>query len=68
MAMPVTFKIHVSNSVLEVSAADNFRNMGYKPRFGVTFVDREDGFKRIPKDSTRTVKRIFEYAKSQMSG
>jgi beta-glucosidase len=35
--------------------------MGYAPRFGVTHVDRDDGCKRTPKDSTVVVKAIFEH-------
>lgn len=48
--------------------ADIFRNMGYNPRFGVTFVDRQDGFKRYPKKSTETVKKIFDHATGAVSG
>ena len=35
--------------------------MGYAPRFGVTHVDRENGCKRTPKDSTKLVKAIFDH-------
>jgi beta-glucosidase len=35
---------------------------GYKPRFGVTHVDRENGFKRTPKQSAFVIKSIFDHA------
>lgn len=35
---------------------------GYIPRFGVTAVDRENGFKRHPKDSSKFLKQFFATA------
>lgn len=37
-------------------------NNGYSPRFGVTYIDRANGFKRIPKDSSKTVAAIWDHA------
>jgi beta-glucosidase len=34
---------------------------GYKPRFGITIVDRQDGFKRYPKDSALMLRDIFKH-------
>lgn len=34
---------------------------GYQPRFGVTFVDREAGYKRIPKKSASLLNSIWRY-------
>lgn len=36
--------------------------MGYKPCFGVTYVDKEHDFKRMPKDSAFCVKKFFDEA------
>lgn len=36
--------------------------MGYRPRFGVTAVDRKNGFKRTPKQSAYVLRDIFAYA------
>lgn len=45
------------------SLADNLEWLeGYIPRFGVTAVDRENGFKRHPKDSSKFLKEFFETA------
>jgi beta-glucosidase/6-phospho-beta-glucosidase/beta-galactosidase len=35
---------------------------GYGPRLGVTYVDRANGFKRYPKDSTKVVAAWFQSA------
>jgi beta-glucosidase len=35
---------------------------GFGKRFGITAVDMEDGCKRYPKDSSKLLKEIFEYA------
>ncbi|WVQ66636.1 uncharacterized protein L199_004821 [Kwoniella botswanensis] len=35
---------------------------GWRPRFGLTVVDREDGCKRYPKDSAFMLGRIFRHA------
>lgn len=37
-------------------------SFGYAPRFGVTIVDRENGFKRTPKDSAYVLRNIFAHA------
>ena len=37
-------------------------NNGYAPRFGLTFVDRENGCKRVPKDSSKLVAAIWKHA------
>jgi beta-glucosidase len=39
--------------------------MGYKPRFGLTVVDREDGCKRYPKQSAYLLRDIFAYVKAE---
>ena len=38
-------------------------SMGYGPRFGVTMVDRENGFKRTPKDSALYLAKAFRHLK-----
>jgi beta-glucosidase len=38
--------------------------MGYKPRFGLTVVDREDGCKRYPKQSAYLLRDIFAHVKA----
>ncbi|CAG9986595.1 unnamed protein product, partial [Clonostachys byssicola] len=44
------------------SLLDNLEwNFGYGPQFGLTYVDRKDGFKRIPKNSSKTVAAIWEH-------
>uniref|UniRef100_A0A0B7KRV1 Beta-glucosidase n=1 Tax=Bionectria ochroleuca TaxID=29856 RepID=A0A0B7KRV1_BIOOC len=44
------------------SLLDNLEwNFGYGPQFGLTYVDRKDGFKRIPKDSSKTVAAIWDH-------
>ncbi|KAH6984421.1 glycoside hydrolase superfamily [Ilyonectria sp. MPI-CAGE-AT-0026] len=44
------------------SLLDNLEwNYGYTPRFGVTYIDRENGFKRVPKDSSKTVAAIWKH-------
>ncbi|KAG7527744.1 hypothetical protein FFLO_06625 [Filobasidium floriforme] len=44
------------------SLLDNLEwNQGYAPRFGVTHVDRANGFKRTPKDSTKVLKAIWQH-------
>ncbi|KAM0429214.1 hypothetical protein ACHAPT_006428 [Fusarium lateritium] len=44
------------------SLLDNLEwNFGYRPRFGLTYVDKSDGFRRIPKDSARTVAAIWDH-------
>jgi beta-glucosidase len=35
---------------------------GYTPRFGLTVVDRQNGFKRYPKGSSRLLRELFTYA------
>lgn len=32
---------------------------GYAPRFGLTYIDKENGFRRIPKDSSQVVGNIW---------
>ncbi|KAH6869063.1 glycoside hydrolase, family 1, partial [Thelonectria olida] len=40
------------------SLLDNLEwDNGYKPRFGVTYVDRDNGYKRIPKNSAKTLSK-----------
>jgi beta-glucosidase len=39
--------------------------MGYKPRFGLTVVDRKDGCKRYPKQSAYLLRDIFAHVKAQ---
>lgn len=34
---------------------------GYGPRFGVTYIDKENGFKRIPKNSPKTLEAIWNH-------
>ena len=34
---------------------------GYGPRFGVTHVDRKNGFKRTPKDSAKLLSAIWDH-------
>ncbi|KAI2943666.1 hypothetical protein CBS147321_4603 [Aspergillus niger] len=44
------------------SLLDNLKwNWGFGPRFGVTFVDHENQFKRIPKKSGAIMKAIWEH-------
>ncbi|KFY87335.1 hypothetical protein V498_07206 [Pseudogymnoascus sp. VKM F-4517 (FW-2822)] len=44
------------------SLLDNLEwNNGYAPRFGVTYIDRENGYKRIPKNSAKTVADIWHH-------
>ncbi|KAJ5419424.1 glycoside hydrolase superfamily [Penicillium crustosum] len=44
------------------SLLDNLEwHNGYQPRFGVTFVDREAGYKRIPKKSASLLNSIWRY-------
>ncbi|KFY20686.1 hypothetical protein V491_03515 [Pseudogymnoascus sp. VKM F-3775] len=44
------------------SLLDNLEwNNGYAPRFGVTYIDRENGYKRIPKDSAKVVADIWDH-------
>ncbi|KAJ3533277.1 hypothetical protein NM208_g8059 [Fusarium decemcellulare] len=44
------------------SLLDNLEwDCGYGPRFGLTYVDKANGFKRIPKDSAKVVKEIWEH-------
>ncbi|CAH0057217.1 unnamed protein product [Clonostachys solani] len=44
------------------SLLDNLEwNFGYGPQFGLTYVDRKNGFKRIPKDSSKTVAAIWDH-------
>ena len=38
---------------------------GYKPRFGLTVVDKKDGFKRHPKDSSAMLRDIYRYLTSK---
>lgn len=33
---------------------------GYETRFGVTYVDYENGQKRLPKESAKQIGKIFE--------
>lgn len=40
-------------------------SMGYGPRFGVTCVDRENGFKRTPKNSALYLARAFKHLKGE---
>lgn len=39
--------------------------MGYKPRFGLTVVDREDGCKRYPKQSAYLLRDVFAHVKAE---
>lgn len=50
--LPTDSKSHISNLEWEC---------GYGPRFGLTYVDKEDNFKRIPKHSSKVVKQIWEH-------
>lgn len=34
---------------------------GYAPRFGITAVDRKNGFKRHPKESAYMLGKLFEH-------
>ena len=34
---------------------------GYDPRFGITIVDRSDGFKRTAKDSALMLRKVFAF-------
>ncbi|KEZ46413.1 Cyanidin 3-O-glucoside 5-O-glucosyltransferase (acyl-glucose) [Scedosporium apiospermum] len=44
------------------SLLDNLEwTCGYTPRFGVTYVDKENGFKRIPKNSAKSVQAIWNH-------
>lgn len=38
---------------------------GYGPRFGVTYIDKENGFKRIPKNSAKVVENIWKHVVSE---
>ncbi|KAK7211595.1 hypothetical protein V2G26_018773 [Clonostachys chloroleuca] len=38
---------------------------GYGPRFGVTYIDKENGFKRIPKNSAKFVENIWKHVVSE---
>jgi beta-glucosidase len=35
---------------------------GYGPRFGITVVERDNGFKRTPKKSAYLLRDVFRYA------
>ena len=48
------------------SLLDNLEwERGYKPRFGLTVVDKKDGFKRYPKKSSAMLRDIYAYLQSQ---
>lgn len=38
---------------------------GYTPRFGLTVVDRQDNFRRYPKDSAFLLRTLFGHAISK---
>ena len=51
---------------IHVAFSDTFTSnlewlAGYRPRFGITAVERDDGCRRVPKDSSRLLKAIFEH-------
>lgn len=37
------------------------RGRGWSQTFGVTYVDRDNDFERISKDSTRLLKQVWEH-------
>lgn len=45
-----------------ISASNLEWIFGYGPRFGVTYVDRDDGCKRYPKGSAYMLRDIFKHA------
>ena len=53
-ALPVINKYSLTCSNLEWTA-------GYDSRFGVTHVDRENCFKRTPKNSAEMLRRLWEH-------
>lgn len=49
--------------ILQPNAGSNLEwDKGYQPRFGITFVDRNDGLKRYPKESAYMLRDIFKHA------
>lgn len=51
----------ISNGEMDTIRILMSRMFGYAPRFGVTHVDRDNGYKRTPKDSTGLLKSIFAH-------